>query len=165
MIFLSDAMLAAFKAPGVICYFNPNGEVLRDRASFRELRTACKKQEKIPLPLWMNVRFFNVNDKFSLMDTVGNGQLDLRDVEAVFPKAKYDPDDIDYCLRNVTHYLLGLDRDLKSGEEIDGPGESNLTWTTEALKEGASPPPRRVLRLYPKANRKEIRALAGAGGS
>jgi Domain of unknown function (DUF4261) len=165
MMFLSRAVLAVFKAPGVICYFNPNGEVLRDRASFRELWTGCKKEEKIPLQLWMNVRYFSVNDKFSLMDTVGNGQLELRDVEAVFPEAKYDPGDIDYYLRNVTHYLLGLDRELKTGEEIDGPGESNLSWTTEVLKDGASPPPRRVLRLYPKANRKEIQALAKGGGS
>src|SRR5262249_32918474 len=139
--------------------------VLRDRASFRDLWNAARKQEKIPLPLWMNVRLFNVNERIALMDIVGNAQLDLLDVEAVFPKAKYDPNDIDYYLRNVTHYLMGLDREIESGEAIDGPGESNLSWTTEVLKEATSPPPRRVLRLYPKANRKEIRALTAGGRS
>jgi Domain of unknown function (DUF4261) len=163
LLFLTDMALPLLKVPGVLCYFNPNGEVLRDRATYREVRSTCKKQEQIPLPLWMNVRLFNINERLSLMDTVGNGQLDLKDVEAVFPRAKHDPNDIASYLRVVTGYLMGLDREMESGEEIDGPGESDLSWTTELLKQGASPPPRRVLRLYPKALRKEIRALAEAG--
>jgi hypothetical protein len=161
MMFLSRAVLALLQAPGVICYFNPNGEVLRDFPSFRELWDACRKREKIPLPLWTNVRFFNLNEQLGFMDTVGNGQLDIRDVEAVFPTATYDPNDVDYYLRNVTHYLLGLDREIQTGEPIDGPGESGLSWTTEVLDKGVVEPPRRVLRLYPRASRKEVRqALA-----
>jgi hypothetical protein len=164
MMFLSRMVLALFDVPGVICYYNPNGEVLRDSANFCEVWDACEKQENVPLPLWMNVRFFNLNERLGLMDTVGNGQLDLRDVEALFPFDKYEPGDVSYYLRNVTHYLLGLDREMKSGEAIDGPGESDPGWTVEVLDAGAVEPPRRVLRLYPKANRKEIReALALVG--
>jgi len=164
MMFLSRAVIALFQVPGVICYFNPNGEVLRDYDSFRQVWDACAEQQKIPLLLWMNIRFFNLSDKLSLMDTVGNGQLDTRDVEAVFPSATYDPSDIDYYLRNVTHYLLELDPEMHSGEEIDGPGESNLSWTIEVLDEGVVVPPRRVLRLYPKASSKAVRqALSGVG--
>ena len=62
----------------------------------------------------------------------------------------------------MTQYLLGLDRSLQTGEEIDGPGETNLSWTMEVLKDGAVPPPRRTVRLYPKALRKEIQAMAAA---
>jgi hypothetical protein len=163
LLFLTDLTLTLLKVRGVLCYFNPNGEVLRDRAGFRELRAACKKQDKIPLGLWMNVRFFNVNERLALMDTVGNAQLDLLDVEAVFPKAKYTPEAVDQYLRFVTLYLMSLDGEVQSDEEVDGPGDRTLSWTTEVLKQGASPPPRRVLRLYPKANRKEIQALAAAG--
>src|SRR5262245_51746441 len=162
MLFLSRAVLAVFKAPGILCYFNPNGEVLRDRAGFREVWSACKQQDKIPLLLWMNVRFFNLSEKIGFMDTVGNGQLDLQDVEAIFPKSRYDPGDIDHYLRNVTHYLLGLDREIQTGEDIDGPGEGNLSWTMEVFKEGAIEPPRPVLRLYPKANRKAVREALAA---
>jgi len=163
LVVLNTLVLPLFKVPGVLCYFNPNGEVLRDRATFREYYKGCNEQEKTPIALWSNVRFFNINDRIGLMDTVGNGQLDLQDVEAVFPKAKYEPEVIDYYLRNVSLYLLGLDRSMQSGEEIDGPGETNLSWMTEVLKEGASPPPRRVLRLYPKALESEVRRLsAGA---
>lgn len=166
MMFVSRAVLALFNAPGVICYFNPNGEVLRDDTSFREVWDACAEQQKMPLPLWMNVRFFNLSEQLGLMDTVGNGQLEIRDVEAIFPTASYDPGAVDYYLRNVTHYLLGLDRELQTGEEIDGPGESDLSWTMEVLDQGALEPPRRALRLFPKASGKAVRqALSAVGRS
>jgi hypothetical protein len=164
MQFLSRAVMALLTAPGVICYFNPNGEVLRDYPSFRELWDASTQQQKMPLPLWINIRFFNLNEKLGLMDTVGNGQLELRDVEAVFPTERYAPGDIDYYLRNVTHYLLELDREMQIGEEIDGPGESNLSWTMEVLDQGVIEPPRRVLRLYPKASSMAVKAALSAAG-
>lgn len=99
----------------------------------------------------------------------GQGNLQpghVQDVEAVVPIDSYEPGEIDYYLRNVTHYLTGLDRPLESGAEIDGPGESNLTWITETLKDGTVEPPRRVLRLSPKADQKQIQnALSGVGKS
>jgi hypothetical protein len=162
--FASRAALAVLGAPGVLCYFNPNGEVLRDLATFREVWLECKKQKKIPLQLWMNVRFFYLNDSLGFMDTVGNGQLNVQDVEAIYPRAKYAPRDIDYYLRNVTHYLLDLDREIKTGEAIDGPGESNLSWTADVLEQPIVQPPRRTLRLYPKAHRKEVREALSAIG-
>ena len=112
----------------------------------------------------MNIRLFNLSDELGFMDTVGNGQLEISDVEAMFPSAKYDPGDVDYYLRNVTHYLLGVDREMQSGEEIDGPGESNLSWTMEVLDRGLVDPPRRVLRLYPKANINAVRTVLSAVG-
>jgi hypothetical protein len=164
LMFLSRVVLAVLTAPGILCYFNSNGEVLRDGASFRDVWKACEQQQKIPLLLWMNVRFFHLNDRFGLMDTVGNGQLDRQDVEAIFPKETYDPGIIDYYLRNVTHYLLGMNRPLQSGEAIDGPGETNLSWTTDVPKNGVVTPPRRMVRLFPKADRKEIQQALTALG-
>lgn len=70
MHFLSRVVLAVFNAPGVICYFNSNGEVLRDSTNFREVWTECEEQQKLPLPLWMNIRFFQLNEKLGFMDTV-----------------------------------------------------------------------------------------------
>jgi hypothetical protein len=166
MMFLSRAVIALLRVPGVICYFNPNGEVLRDYESFREVWDACTEQQKLPLPLWMNIRFFNLGETLGFMDTVGNGQLETRDVEAAFPSAGYDPGDVDYYLRNVTHYLLDFDGEMQSGEEIDGPGETNLSWTMEVLDQGVVQPPRRVLRLYPKVSSKAVRqALSVLGRS
>jgi hypothetical protein len=164
MTFMSRAVLALLKAPGVICYFNPNGEVLRDEQSFRQVWEPCTVQQKLPLSLWMNIRFSNLNESLGFMDTVGNGQLEVRDIEAIFPTSKYDPRDIDYYLRNVTQYLLGLDREMQTGDDIDGPGETNLSWTTEVLDRGVIEPPRVVLRLYPNASSKIVRAALSAVG-
>ncbi len=165
LTFLSHTVLALFQAPGVICYFNPNGEVLYDHARFRKIWDECCRQDKIPLLLWMNIRFFRLNEKLAFMDTVGNGQLEIKDVEAVFPLTKHEPGDVGYYLRNVTHYLLDEEPEIESGEAIDGPGETNLSWTVDVLDHGLIDPPRRVLRLYPKANRREIReALAAVVG-
>ncbi len=164
MIFLSRAVLAVLNAPGVVCYFNPNGEVLRDRASFREHWDVCRSQGNIPLPLWMNIRFFNLDETLGIMDTVGNGQLEIRDVEGIFPREKYDPRHIDYYLRNVTHYLLDRDREIQTGDAIDGPGDTDLSWTAEVFEEGILAPPRRVLRVCPKANYKAIRDTLAAMG-
>lgn len=166
MTFLSRVVIVLLQAPGVICYFNPNGEVLRDYTSFRQIWDACVEQQKTPLPLWMNIRFFNLGEGLGFMDTVGNSQLNIRDVEAAFPLDSYDPGEVDYYLRNVTHYQLGLDREMQSGEDIDGPGESNLSWTLEILDQGVVDPPRRVLRLFPKTSRRQIeQALSALGRS
>jgi hypothetical protein len=162
--FLNRATLALLSLPGVICYFNPNGEVLRDRAGFGRVFDECTKRQLIPLPLWANVRFFKLNEKYALMDTVGNWQLDIQDVEAIFPTSQYKPGDVDYYMRNVTQYLLGLKREMKSGEAIDGPGETNLSWITESLDKGVVQPPRHILRLYPKANRSEIQSAIASMG-
>jgi hypothetical protein len=150
LMFLSRMALAILNAPGVICYFNPNGEVLRDRASFRELWDRCIRQSKIPLPLWINIRFFHFDDELRLMDTVGNAQLDVRDIEAVYPSTKYKAADVEYYLRNATHYLLDLGRELRTGESVDGPYDNEGSWCIEALNLGAVAPPRRILRTYPK---------------
>lgn len=162
IMFLGRAVIVLFPVPGVICYFNPNREVLRDHESFCQEWDAYMEQQTMPLPLWMNIRFFELTEKLGFMETVGNAQLDTCDLEAVFPSAKYDPEDIDYYLRNVTHYLLDLDRELNSGERIDGRGESNLSWTREVLDEGVVEPPRRVPRLYPKADSKAVRQALSA---
>jgi hypothetical protein len=165
MQFLSRTVLALLTARGALCYFNPNGEMLCDRPTFQHTWDACDRQRLPPLPLWMNIRFFHLNAELGFMDTVGNGQLEVRDVEAIYPKDRYSPSDVDGYLRNVTQYLLGLGREIQTGEAIDGPGESNLTWTVDALDQGCVAPPRRVLRLHPKAIRDQVRGALQAVGN
>lgn len=162
LAFLNEIVLALLKTNGVLCYFNPNGEVLCDHATFHEVWDGCRVENKIPFQLWSNVRFFNLTDKLGFMDTVGNAQLDIPDIEVLFPKAAYDPGTIDYYMRNVTHYLREIHpRAIASGESIDGPDETNLSWTAEVIEDPIVTPPRRALRLYPKAESKRIsRSLA-----
>jgi hypothetical protein len=151
--------------PGVVCYFNPNGEVLCNYARFREIWDACGEQKNIPLLLWSNIRFFSLSDGLGFMDTVGNLQLGIRDLEAIFPSTKYNPREIDYYLRNVSHYLLDQEQKIKNGDAIDGPGETNLSWIIELHDKGITAPPRSVMRLYPRANHKAVQAGLAAIGS
>jgi hypothetical protein len=129
--FVSRLTLALLNMPCAICYFNPNGEILRDQGSFRQFWSQAEQQGKLPLALWANIRFFSLNDTLGFMDTIGNGQLGVEDVEVVYPKSQYEPGVIDYYLRNVTHYLREIRGRsmIRTGDEIDGPNETNLSWT------------------------------------
>jgi uncharacterized protein DUF4261 len=164
LAFISRIVVAIGNAPGVLCYFNPNGEVLRDLESFRVDLEACATQQKLPLLLWTNARLFKLDDAYGLMDIVGSSQFDIRDIETIYPIKRYDPNTIGYYIRNVTHYLLDLGRDIQTDESIDGPSENMLSWTVEAHDNGLVTPPRRVLRLYPKADARSIRGTLAAAG-
>ncbi len=157
LVFLNRLIDAACLVPNVLCYFNPNGEVLRDARQFGATLRGCEEQGRLPLLLWTNVRMYDLNESLLFMDTVGNEQFDRPDVEAVFSKTSYEPDDVAHYLRNVTHYLLDSKREIKSGESIDGPGESGLSWTIESSEKPVVAPPRNVLRLYHRSVASEVR--------
>ena len=53
----------------------------------------CLADKVIALPLWSNIRFFNLNSRLTVMDTVGNSQFEVMDVEAIFPD-DYSPHDV-----------------------------------------------------------------------
>lgn len=162
LMFLSDATLALLEVPGVLCYFNPNGEVLRDAATFRETWEGCLEEEKIPLELWRNIRLFTVDHKISFVDTIGNTQLDIPDVEAFFETSSYKSRDLYYYVGNVTHFLLDLGGELTTGESIDGPGESNATWMIDIPEESIAAPPREAVRLFPKSKQAAVQAALDA---
>jgi len=157
--YLSNLTETLLSKTNAICYFNPNGEVLAERGEFIQILNESKQQQKIPLPLWTNVRLYRVDEEFMLMDSVGNGQLDVSDVEAIFPISRYQPNEVGYYLRNLTHYSLEIRRRMKVEGPIDGPGESNLSWMAELRDSGVVQPPRKVTRLYPQDLKEHINAL------
>jgi len=146
LMFLADAALALMQLPGALCYFNPNGEVLRDLDGVRESLDYARGAKLLPLDLWSNVRLFNVCEGWSMMDTVGNGQLDLPDVEACFAEG-YDCGEVDRFLRNVTWYLYRQGEVINDADTMDGPG--GVPWQARPRDEALSPPPRRVLSWRP----------------
>ena len=87
--------------------------------------------------------------------------MDISDVEVVYPVNRYQPSVIDYYMRCVTLHLMGPGRDIKSGQPIDGPGERELSWVFEVPGASMVSPPRRVVRLFPKADAKTIRNAMG----
>ena len=136
---------------GALCYFNPNGEMLRDQDGLRATLNYGWSNGLPPLDAWSNIRMFNINPEWSLMDTVGNGQLDIPDVEACFHSTSFDFNEIDSFLRNVSLYILNNGEVIKDGDTMDGPG--GIRWQSHQFDNGMCDPPRRVLRWVPKDDR------------
>jgi len=150
--FVTKVALAVMELPGALCYFNPNGESLRTTASIRESLAFAEEHSVPALDTYCNVRLFNVDDSWFVMDTVGNGQLglpDLPDLEACAKKQKkYDQQEIDAFLRNTTLYVLRQGEVFNDGDTIDGPG--GVRWRAWNRRSGLTDPPRRTIRFFPE---------------
>lgn len=147
MNFLTKAVSAVLELPQAICYFNPGGEVLRDQNSLRQGLNYAWNYELPPLDMWTNVRLFRAEDSWALMDTVGMGQLDMPDMEAVYDTERYEPADVERFLRNASLYLLGTDEVFEDGDAADGPGD--VSWNAIECEESLSDPPRETIRWFP----------------
>ncbi|WP_158265349.1 DUF4261 domain-containing protein [Blastopirellula marina] len=145
--FCMKLVQALLEIPGTLCYFNPSGEVLRDQDTFRESLNFAWANQLLPLDLWSNVRLFNVNETWSMMDSVGNWQLDLPDCEACFLGEAYDFNEVDNFLRNVTLYLIEQGEVIEDGDTMDGPGD--IPWQAKLQENSLCEPPRIVLRWLP----------------
>ncbi|GAA4463069.1 DUF4261 domain-containing protein [Novipirellula rosea] len=148
MQFITRAVTELLQLPQAICYFNPGGEVLRDETGLRQGLNYAWSHELPPLDMWTNVRIFKADDAWTLMDTVGNGQLDLPDLEAVYQADKFEPADIERFLRNASLYMLTSDEEVEDGDTADGPGD--LTWQALECEEALSDPPRPTIRWIPQ---------------
>ena len=152
LAFLTDVALAVMAVPGALCYFNPNGESLRSYAGVKASLTFATEQTVPPLDVYCNVRLFNVDEGWLVMDTVGNGQLglpDLPDLEACVKKNKgYNLQEVDAFLRNTTLYVWRQGEVFRDGDTIDGPG--GVRWRARVRKQGLLTPPRRTLRFFPE---------------
>jgi hypothetical protein len=146
--FVTDVAAKLLEMPGAVCYFNPSGEVLRDAATLTESLKYADAEGIAPLDAWSNVRLANAEDGWLVMDTVGNEQLDLPDIEVCVRREKnYDLGQVDNFLRNVTAYLLQNGEVIKDGDTMDGLG---TRWTFHERKTGILMPPRRTLRAFPE---------------
>ena len=144
--FVTKVATSLLVLPQALCYFNPGGEVLRNRELTEECLEYSAERSLPPLELWSNVRLFNIDERFSLMDTVGNQQLDLPDLEAVFSR-DYDCGEVDGFLRNVTYYLLSNGDGIKDHDTLDGP--RNIRWQAHRFENGLTVPPRPVICFLP----------------
>jgi hypothetical protein len=148
MTFLMRAVSAVLEMPEAICYFNPGGEVLRDEGTLRRGLNYAWSHELPPLDVWTNVRLFKATESWSLMDTVGNGQFDLPDLEAVYDSSRYEPADVEKFLRSASLYMLNSEMDVDEGDTADGP--SNTVWKAIECDEALSDPPRPTIRWIPE---------------
>jgi hypothetical protein len=145
--FITGIARALLRLPQAMCFFNPNGEVLRDRPMVEENLEFGRDHELPPLELWSNVRLFQLDGNWVLMDTVGNEQLDIPDFEAAFDR-KYDCGEVDGFLRNLTLYLLDNGEVIEDQNTVDGPG--GIRWRAHFVDDALSVPPRRVICFLPQ---------------
>ena len=81
------------------------------------------------------------------MDCVGIQQLDLWDIEVVFPKDYAPSNHIFEVIMNSIIYLMNQEVILDDGHTIDGVYE--YIWHIGVFKKSLSNPPRKVYRFYP----------------
>ena len=146
--FMTDVTRDLLTLPAAICYFNPNGEVIRNPAEFNQQLEMARSAGQPALSLWSNIRLYGVDEEWSVMDTVGLGQVDLCDMEVCFLRDRYKPEDMDYFLRDVTLYILDSGAVIYDGNTTNGPGELLMRAHTE--DESLVDPPRPVLRWVPE---------------
>jgi hypothetical protein len=145
--FVTGLARALLDHPAALAYFNPNGEVLRNRELMDRTLEACARLQVPATNLWCNVRLFNLPDGWLLMDSVGMQQVDRRDSEACFRRDAYEPDEVDRFIRNVGLYLIDSGDVIADGDTIDGPGD--VRWRAARVENEAVAPPRPVLRWFP----------------
>ncbi|TWT50359.1 hypothetical protein Pla22_31010 [Rubripirellula amarantea] len=146
--FATRAVTAILEADEAICYFNPGGEVLRDSDGLRRGLNYAWNNELPPLDMWTNVRLFRAEDDWSLMDTVGNGQFDLPDLEAIYFADSFEPSDVESFLRSASLYMLSNEDEVEDGDTADGPGD--VTWLAMECYDALSDPPRETIRWVPQ---------------
>ncbi|MFT5524660.1 MAG: hypothetical protein ACI9G1_005729 [Pirellulaceae bacterium] len=144
--YITTMAAALLSLPGALCYFNPNGETLLDERLFEEGRAYAEQTEIPPLDLWSNVRLYNIDEQWVLMDTVGNEQFEGKDCEACFLTENYDLQEVNAFLRNLSLLSMNHPDAIEEGMDLDGPGR--VKWRLE-LADSACPAPRPVLRWLP----------------
>lgn len=130
-------------------FFNPNGEVLLPSGKFQESIKYSENNNIPALDVFSNVRLYRINERTTFMDSVGNHQLDIPDIEVINPKEKYNLNDISRFIRNTTYYMMINGLVLKDGHTIDGP--NNEKWKIYNFENGICDPPRNTIRIFPNA--------------
>lgn len=145
--FMTDLATELLKGVGSLCYFDPNGEVLRDLVTLTQDVERMRVENLPPFEVWSNIRILKLDSSWMMMDTVGNQQFGLGDFEACFPETDFDPEEVHDFLRQLTFYQLENDTSIADGDTTDGPG--GRVWKAKAVEESLVIPPRQVLRWSP----------------
>ena len=146
--FVTKIAFALLSLPDALSYFNPGGEVLASQEGVQEsLEHACSSHLP-PLELWANVRFFELESGWSIMDTIGNEQMDVNDVQACLPPGRrYDPLEVMVFLRDVSWSLVNWGQKIRERDIREGPG--GVQWKAKFIDKASAEPQRRILSWFP----------------
>jgi hypothetical protein len=145
--FVSQVQLALAGAPGALCAFNPNGELLLEPSRLEATLLRDLEGKGLAVDAWANVRLYNHREdmrKWHLFDTVGMSQIDVADHEATLSGDHPSFDHVPGLLYSMAAY------DAEQGGVL-GPNDtaSDLgghLWRAYARGEGVVTPPRTTLR-------------------
>jgi hypothetical protein len=142
LMLMTNVARCLLRLPGATAYFCPGGEVVLDAATLDAALQNAVIHHVLPLDVWSNARLFKIDDDWSLMDVVGNGQLDCVDLEVAYRPAELDGNQVMNFLRNVTSHLVQNGPVFKHGETVNGPGGDYQIYS---FRESVVLPPRHVL--------------------
>lgn len=147
LVFLNELTIELLSNIDNTIYFNPNGELLLTKKIFKEFMKYSIENSLPALNIYSNIRLYNIDATWSLMDSVGNQQLDIPDIEVIIPKNEYNLSDFDVFIRNITFYIMNNGPIIMNGDTMDGPG--GIRWRGYTFKNGLCDPPRNTLRWFP----------------
>ncbi|OFX25302.1 MAG: hypothetical protein A2V77_23505 [Anaeromyxobacter sp. RBG_16_69_14] len=145
--------------PGASALFLPGGEALRSREHIRAALSRKTGSGPPPLDLWLNLRAADLgqegDNRWSIVDVVGMGQLRLPDQEALFAEGQERADVVAPLIRYACIHLVSGEA-FADGSTVEDPrgGVWSVTSTTSAL-----PPNRPVLRWLPQQGARPSEAL------
>jgi hypothetical protein len=145
LLAIVGASRAVLELPGALAYFDPNAELLIPREEIDSALEHAEKTQLPPLDLFTHVRFFRIDEQWSIMDTLGMDRFFLPDLELAFTNA-VEPSKAARWLRNLQLYLLKNGPVIEDGHSVDGlEGKLRAARRDHGLVE----PPRPVIRLMP----------------
>ncbi len=147
LAFMTEVVGMLLEMSQAICYFNPGGEVLSDLELLTANAEFSVEHSLPPVEIWANMRFSEVDEDWSVMDTIGHAQLDIPDVEGCFRPQDYDAEEVENFLRDVGIYLLQNGDIIQNGETSEGPGE--ILWKAQRCAKPYTGPKRTTLRWFP----------------
>ncbi|MEX1041604.1 MAG: hypothetical protein WDZ51_13280 [Pirellulaceae bacterium] len=140
--------LAAATLPGVLAYFQPAGEVLLPPHVVAEMLEHATIAQIPPLDLWSNIRLSWLTDDWSLVETIGNIQLGLPDVEVYYEHDRQETNDVAALARSVSLRMLQEESAPKTGESFET--HAGGRFVVKAANENLLPPNRPIARLLPE---------------
>jgi len=144
--FLTGLASRLLQVEGGLAYFNPGGEILQSATGLSQALAFAQEHGRPPIDLWTNVRVFNPENGWMIMDSVGMAQLDTLDIEACFPAGMLAPQEVAGFVRNVSLYLHQSGQKFENDQTVDGPGG---TWRALLADDGLISPPRATVRFFP----------------
>jgi hypothetical protein len=146
--FATQVQLALMALPGALAAFNPNGELLLSAELLRQRLERDRRGEATAVDAWANVRRYRPAEGWLLFDTVGLGQLDLTDHQAILPFGHPSAQEVPGLLHSMADY------DVERGGVL-GPGDTSTDlagqdWVAHGEGEARVDPPRPVLRWRPE---------------